>query len=227
MAVTSKGTTYSTGDQVTATGLNNLVDNATFASGAVDDSTTQINGSGQIVVKDAGITGDKLSAGAPSWDGSGNVDITGELDISGASAGQVKFPSTQNASADPNTLDDYEEGTWTPSIGGTATYSSQSGTYTKIGRLVFVTGSLSITSIGTGSQYEISGFPFTAASDAALGVSNWANADSSINYIVVGMNSGTTTAAVRGNTSASTSIDITVNFFADSANIKFSGVYYV
>src|SRR5678815_603330 len=42
-------------------------------------------------------------------------------------SGQYAFPSTQTPSSDPNTLDDYEEGTWTPSVGGTATYTTQSG----------------------------------------------------------------------------------------------------
>ena len=37
--------------------------------------------------------------------------ITGLTDISAATSGQIKFPATQNASADANTLDDYEEGT--------------------------------------------------------------------------------------------------------------------
>ena len=61
MAILSKGTDFATGDQVTATKLDNLVDNATFASGAVDNSTTQINGSGQLIVKDSGISTDKLA----------------------------------------------------------------------------------------------------------------------------------------------------------------------
>ena len=39
MAVLSKGTTFANGDQVTATKLNNLVDNATFASSAVDNTS--------------------------------------------------------------------------------------------------------------------------------------------------------------------------------------------
>ena len=52
MAILSKGTTYSDGDQVTSTNLNALVDSATFASGAVDDSTTQLSG-GKIIVKTA------------------------------------------------------------------------------------------------------------------------------------------------------------------------------
>ncbi len=61
----------------------------------------------------------------------------------------VTFPATQVPSADANTLDDYEEGTWTPTITSgmsSVSYSNQLGTYTKIGRqvnfqfLVAVTG---------------------------------------------------------------------------------------
>ena len=60
MAILSKGTTFAVNDQVTATKLNNLVDAATFDStGAVDNSTTQISG-GAIIVKDGGITPQKL-----------------------------------------------------------------------------------------------------------------------------------------------------------------------
>tara|TARA_R100001224_G_scaffold23405_1_gene12308 strand:- start:773 stop:2320 length:1548 start_codon:yes stop_codon:yes gene_type:complete len=64
MAILSKGNTFATGDQVTALKLNNLVDSATFASGAVDDSTTQLDGSGRIIVKDGGITTAKLNLSA-------------------------------------------------------------------------------------------------------------------------------------------------------------------
>lgn len=63
MAILSKGTTYSDGDQVTSTNLNALVDSATFASGAVDDSTTQLS-TGKIVVKDLGIATGKIAASA-------------------------------------------------------------------------------------------------------------------------------------------------------------------
>ena len=44
MAVISKGQTFAAGDQVTASKLNNLADNATFASGAVDNVSTQLSG---------------------------------------------------------------------------------------------------------------------------------------------------------------------------------------
>ena len=63
MAILSKGTTYSDGDQVTSSNLNALVDSATFASGAVDDSSTQLS-SGKIIVKDLGIATGKIAASA-------------------------------------------------------------------------------------------------------------------------------------------------------------------
>ena len=63
MAVISKGQTFATGDQVTASKLNNLADNATFASGAVDNVSTQLSG-GAIIVKDGGVTTAKLNDSA-------------------------------------------------------------------------------------------------------------------------------------------------------------------
>jgi len=60
MAVISKGTTFATGDQVTAGKLNNLADAATFASGAVDSVSTQLSG-GAIIVKDGGVTTAKIA----------------------------------------------------------------------------------------------------------------------------------------------------------------------
>lgn len=54
MAILATGNSFSTGDQVTAATLNSAVNAATFASGAVDDSTTQLSG-GAIIVKDAGV----------------------------------------------------------------------------------------------------------------------------------------------------------------------------
>ena len=75
----------------------------------------------------------------------------------------ITFPATQSASSDANTLDDYEEGTWTPSVGGTATYNSQSASYTKVGRLVTVNFNLQVNTLGTGSAQFISGLPFAAS----------------------------------------------------------------
>jgi hypothetical protein len=61
-------------------------------------------------------------------------------------------------------LSTYEEGTWTPSVGGTATYTIQQGSYTKVGRLVTVSFDMAILLILTGSTSGISGLPFTVGS---------------------------------------------------------------
>jgi hypothetical protein len=60
-------------------------------------------------------------------------------------------------------LDDYEEGTWTPSIGGNATYYSQNGRYVKIGQVVYITMYMRPNVVGTGNANGIiSGLPFSA-----------------------------------------------------------------
>jgi len=93
-----------------------------------------------------------------------SANLSGTTDLSG---GQLKFPATQSASADPNTLDDYEEGTFTPVIFGTTTagvgtYTSQVGLYTKIGNVVYYTINVAWSAhTGTGN-IGLSGLPFTS-----------------------------------------------------------------
>ena len=74
-------------------------------------------------------------------------------------------------SAAVNALDDYEEGTWTPQItgsagsAGSAAYSNQMGRYTKIGNKVFFEFSVVMTNKGSWSSYtRVLGFPFTSSS---------------------------------------------------------------
>lgn len=64
MAVLTIGNTFANGDQVTASSLNNAVNDAVFASGAVDSISTQLAGSGAIIVKDLGIDTGKIATGA-------------------------------------------------------------------------------------------------------------------------------------------------------------------
>ncbi len=102
---------------------------------------------------------------ASSGDIAGQLTVGGLVSLATTNAGQVSFPPTQNPSTDPNTLDDYEEGPWTPTLGGTATYLGQSGRYTKVGRMVFIRGTLYVDSIGSGSTTTITGLPFTPVND--------------------------------------------------------------
>jgi hypothetical protein len=79
----------------------------------------------------------------------------------------ITFPATQSASTDANTLDDYEEGTWTPVVTSNAglitTYVVDNAVYTKIGRLVTLNLRYRITNKGTATGgMNISGAPFTA-----------------------------------------------------------------
>jgi len=84
----------------------------------------------------------------------------------------ISFPATQSASSDANTLDDYEEGTWTPSVtatggGLTVSYSSRVGRYTKIGRVVFCEFDLTISAESGGSgEVYIGNLPFTKSNDS-------------------------------------------------------------
>lgn len=94
-----------------------------------------------------------------------------------------------NFSADPSAagmtselLDDYEEGTWTPTTAGDATggFATAYGEYTKIGRLVYVRG-LVVTSLSFTTN-KIGGLPFTPIGNASysggLGVFNVGNSGS-------------------------------------------------
>lgn len=82
-------------------------------------------------------------------------------------AGQIAFPAVQNPSTNANTLDDYEEGTFTPVVtfasGSGATFSAQNGRYIKIGKLVWINIDVTLSSKGTGSgAVTITGLPLTS-----------------------------------------------------------------
>jgi hypothetical protein len=75
----------------------------------------------------------------------------------------ITFPATQNASSNANTLDDYEEGTWTPTItsGYTSiTYQEQTGWYRKVGSLVVVSGKIQFSGTAN-SAAVLCNAPFT------------------------------------------------------------------
>ena len=111
---------------------------------------------------------------------SGNTQTVGTISVGNAtpstSGAGITFPATQSASTDANTLDDYEEGTWTPQIfyqnatdQSTATNTTQYGFYTKIGNQVTLTFQLTFSqSTATGSlandNIGVKNFPFTGAS---------------------------------------------------------------
>jgi hypothetical protein len=99
----------------------------------------------------------RINAGAPILCFSGgNTSATGT---------GIAFPATQSASSDANTLDDYEEGTWTPAVAGSTggTFAALSGKYTKIGRIVtcdFFLQLSGFTYTNNSAQFTVTGLPF-------------------------------------------------------------------
>jgi hypothetical protein len=144
-----------------------------------------------------------------------------------ASGSGVSFPATQAPSTDVNTLDDYEEGTWTPNVGGTATYNVQIGTYTKIGNRVFFEGSMTINAIGTGSTIVISGLPFACANSVAVpcAVNNTSSLATAVVSLAGSVQASTTTINFRSRTAANAA-DASNALFQNSAAIGFSGSYF-
>jgi len=110
-----------------------------------------------------------LGATTPSTVVATTVKASTTMGVGGAtpsaSGSGISFPATQDPSSDANTLDDYEEGTWTPVISsssGTLTSYTSSGKYTKIGRSVTVSFIAEIVTTGTASgTMRIDSFPFT------------------------------------------------------------------
>ena len=102
-----------------------------------------------------------------------NTISVGSATPSTSGAG-ITFPATQSASSDANTLDDYEEGTWTPNmtafINVTGTPTFQSAKYTKIGNKCFfeagISG-LSVTTANIRTSFQVD-YPVTAVSAYAV-----------------------------------------------------------
>jgi len=133
------------------------------------------------------------------------------------------------ANTTSNVLDDYEEGTWTPSVGGNATYHAQHGNYTKIGRLVHAHGYMQVNVLGTGSTTTMSGFPFVHAS---AGSANMSGSIGLFLYLAVNVlnlemyfSNGNTSTAFKGNTSASGNQSGNLAIFGNSARVDFSITY--
>jgi hypothetical protein len=173
--------TYAKIQNVSAT--DKLLGRSTAGAGSVEEIVC--TAAGRALIDDVDAAAQRTTLNAAAADATTYVGTTA-IALNRASAAQVltgingiTFTATQVASADANTLDDYEEGTFTPTIqgtttAGTGTYGGRTGAYIKVGRMTYITGSVVWTAhTGTGNL-RLSALPFTAGSDG-LGMLSYAN----------------------------------------------------
>jgi hypothetical protein len=111
----------------------------------------------------------------------GNGGLTA-LDI--VPATWVAFNNTQTPSTDPNTLDDYKEGTWTP-VGNGITLASASGKYTKIGNVVHLFFEIVFPTTADAGGAFVTGVPFSAGASSRNGAAFGLTTDGSSTAVVV------------------------------------------
>jgi hypothetical protein len=200
------------------------------------------NSGGNIQVKVNGAASTYVPADMYIYTNSGSTDRSGNPQLTIHSNGTIRFlstisvgnvtpstsgsgitfPSTQDASSDANTLDDYEEGTWTPSVGGTATYFAQSGTYTKIGRVVTAQFEVEIGTLGTGNTTSITGLPFASGSTGngqGGSIGYFSGSANSIYFMTARLDQNSTTIGLAVLTSAGVTISTSTAFFTDNTRI--------
>jgi len=147
-----------------------------FSGGnASSDATVTVTKDGRITASKT-ITGTAQSGTGTAVYGLGGSDAGTSSVFAGRNqSGTLTFDVRDNGNATFNgsvaiggndaahTIDEYEEGTWSPSVGGDATYTTQTGSYTKIGRAVIVKFEIVVSTLGTGSNAAIENLPFNVA----------------------------------------------------------------
>ena len=117
---------------------------------ANDAFAFRTNGTEKVRITSGGLVG--IGSNASNANG-------GILQLSGG----ITFPATAVAASDANTLDDYEEGTWTPVVTGwtSVTYTAQDGKYIKIGKHLTAWFYIQFSGTSAATDVTITGLPFT------------------------------------------------------------------
>jgi hypothetical protein len=173
------------------------------------------------------LSGTGGTTAAPFLNQTMTLDVNGNLMVGVASANAnggvlqlksgITFPATQVAATDVNTLDDYEEGTWTGTLKGSITDPTvavtSTGRYTKIGRQVLIDITFTnISNVGASGDITVTGLPFACSNNAnAVGATSFNGiatfTGSPISFVAV----NTTTLLFAGNVSGLPNVNATHN----------------
>jgi len=124
-----------------------------------------------------------------------------------------------------NALDDYETGTWTPTLGGDTTYITQTGTYTKIGKSVSVQGYITVNVLGTGSPETVSGLPFTSGTlPSAVQLAYFGGLARTVVSLSPHLNSTSTTFSMYGLGGADSTAAL-LSVFGNGTRVHFAATY--
>ena len=146
-------------------------------------------------------------------DQNGHLSLTGGGNVVMNSGSGIDFSATSGTGTS-ELFDDYEEGTWTPVVadassgGNEASYTSNTGFYTKIGRQVFLTIrfiNINTTGMTAGNQIFITGLPFASANDTRATVA------SAVRPVAVSSTAGNLVAAMGPNTTAMSVSNVTTS----------------
>jgi len=234
---------YNTGSYNTASGYRSLFNNLTGISNTASGYRSLYLSTGDNNTALGSLAGDNITTGDSNIIIGSNVNAPSATANSQLNIGNwIKKESASNNinliagitfngdTAAANALDDYEEGTWTPSLGGTAVYDeTPSGTYTKIGNTVFIKGNIRVLTIGTGNTQTITGLPFTAAAGTGGSIGVYYHASLATASIFIIGQVPVSTATMQFNTKAASGATMTYKavIFQNLTDIYFSGSYDV
>lgn len=232
LTVDADGATVATFDRATNDGaiLDLQKDGTTVGSLGVGNSSSYV----YIGTGDTGLMFNSASDFIQPWNPSTNGSKDNALNLGNAGnrfkdiylSGNIYLGGTGSA----NSLNDYEFGTWTPSVGGNATYAASNyGRYTKIGNIVTLNFTLGINAIGTGNTASILNLPFTSENigEVQTGcISYYGSLTVAVNFFAFYIHNNATSTGFVGNTG--NNVTIALNGFApigNSTNIYMSITY--
>ena len=170
----------------------------------------------------SGTAGTGIAGGTYAWttamtlDASGGLKLGNTIGVGNAtpstSGAGITFPATQSASSDANTLDDYEEGSWTPTdaSGAALSFTIAYANYVKVGKLVTINVFLTFPSTVDVNNVAMSGLPFTVASN---------------NYppLTIVTNSGVALSCYANAATTTLSFGLAINYSTSITNASMSG----